>query len=148
MRRANHRRGATTVEGVIVLAVLLSFIVAMLDLSMALYRKHILSYVARHGTRVASVHGSEAATLGSWGPDTTGPTLASDSGAFPSEIRAQLCGLAPESVTVTVEWPDGDNEPGSRVRVTVQTPYQPTFPQLWGGGPVTLTTISTAIISH
>jgi hypothetical protein len=132
----------------VVLGVLLTLVVGMLDLGVAVFRQEQVSYAARAVARAASVHGSQAAVLGAWGPTTVGPVLANTTGSIPTETRSHLCSLNPASVTVTVEWPDGSNEPESRVRVTLKTSYQPTLTWLFGAKPMSLQAVSTMPISH
>lgn len=146
--RAPARRGTTTVEAAIVLGVFVTFVVGMLDLGVAVFRQHQNSYAARGAARAASVHGSEAAALGPWGPSAVGPMPASGAGAIPEEFRRHLCALDPSAVTIRVEWPDGDAEPGSRVVVTVETSYQPMLTSLFGSGPIPIRAVSTMPISH
>jgi Flp pilus assembly protein TadG len=150
MRYPAYRRrsGATLVEGVIVLGVLFLVVIAMLDLGILVFRQQVLSAAARHLSREASVHGSKALILGSWGPATVGPVAASGSGAIPTAVRPQLHGLAPSEVTVTAEWPDGTNDPGARVRITLASDYQPVLTSLFGSAPRRLSAMSTVPISH
>jgi hypothetical protein len=143
-----RRTGATLVEGVLVLLVLLILVVGMLDLGVAIFRQHQLDYAARGACRAATVRGSEASVLGVWGPTAVGPVAASSTGSIPTEVRSHLCSLSPSAVTVRVEWPDGDNEPGSRVTVSLETSYQPALTALFGAGPIPLKASSTMPISH
>lgn len=145
--RAGHRRGTTTVEAVIVLGVLLTVVTAMLDLGVALFRQHQLSYAARGVCRSASVHGSEAGVLGAWGPATFGPVAADTTGQIPETTRTHLCSLKPSAVMVKLEWPDGNNEPGSRVVATLETSYQPALTWLFGTS-MSLRASSIMPISH
>jgi hypothetical protein len=142
------RGGTTTVETVVVLGVFLTLVVGMLDLGSAVFRQHQISYAARAAARAASVHGSEAGVLGSWGPAAVGPTPASGAGPIPEVFRRDLGGLNPSAVTVRVAWPDGSNEPGSRVVVTLETSYQPALAWLFGSAPIPIRSVSTMRISH
>ena len=144
-----RRRTATTlVEGTVVLGVLFLLVLAMLDLGILVFRQHVLSAAARHLSREASVHGSRATILGVWGPNKVGPVAASHTGPVPSAVRPELFGLNPTEVTVTAEWPDGTNEAGSRVRVTLATEYRPVLASVFGTTPRRLTATSTVPISH
>ena len=143
-----RRRGATTIEGAIVLGVLLTLVTGMLDLAVAVFRQHQLSYAARGVCRTATVRGSEAGVLGVWGPTTVGPVAASGTGPVPAAARTHLCALNPAAVTVRAEWPDGNNEPGSRVAVSLETTYQPTLTWLFGASPMKLRAASVMPISH
>jgi hypothetical protein len=141
------RRGTTTLEAVIVLGVLLTVVTAMLDLGIALFRQHQLSYAARAVCRTASVHGSEAGVLGSWGPASFGPVAASTTGPIPEASRPHLCSLKSSDVTVQLEWPDASNEPGYRVAVTLESSYQPALTWLFGAK-IKLRASSIMPISH
>jgi len=141
------RRGTTTVEAVVVLGVFLTLVVGMLDLGVVVFRQHQLSYASRGAARTATVHGSEASLIGVWGPTTVGPVQVSSAGPIPVEFRRHLCGLDPSSVTMRVEWPDGNNEPGSRVVVTLETSYHSSLTWLFGST-VPIRSVSTMPISH
>jgi len=146
--KATYRRGTTIVETVLVLGVFLTLVLGMLDLGVVVLRQHQVSYAARGAARTASVHGLEAEALGSWGPTSVGPIPVSSAGAIPAEFRRHLCALNPSAVTMRVEWPDGSNEPGSRVVVTIETSHQPTLVWLFGSGPIVIKAVSTMPISH
>lgn len=143
-----RRLGTTLVEGIVVLAVLFVLVLGTLDLGIMIFRKHVLSAAARQASRDAAVHGSKAVVLGSWGPATVGPVAATNTGPIPTAVRPQLYGMTPAEVTVTAEWPDGTNEPGDRVRVTLESDYRPVLASLLGAGPRRLTAVSTVPISH
>ncbi len=145
--RLNPRRGTTAVEAGAVLAVMLVVVVGALDLGVAEFRQHVLDHAARHAARAAAVRGSDAAVLGPWGPAAIGPVVATADTPVAAEVRGQLPGLAPADVTLAVEWPDGDNEPGSRVRVTLRSAYRPAIVSVFGG-PMQLTATATSPISH
>ena len=49
---------------------------------------------------------------------------------------------------VQVEWLDGSNAPGKRVRVTVTTTYRPMVTFLFGNPAIQLTASSTMLIAH
>lgn len=141
-----RRPGVTMVEGAIVLGVLFMLVLGMLDLGVMVFRQHVLSVAARHASRNASLHGSQSVVP--WGPTKVGPVAASDTGPIPSAIRPQLYGMQPAEVTVMVEWPDGMNEPGARVRVTLSSAYQPIMASIFGTAPRQLTVTSIVPISH
>ena len=142
-QRLRKPRGAALVEAAIMTTLFLSLVLGMLDLSLCLYRQHVASEAARQGARAAVVHGYFAAnssSMNTWGPSpsyfpppgsqslysgsTTHTVQADDaSDALAAAIRPYLVGLDPNSVTLTIEWLDGDNQPGSRVRVSVSLTY-------------------------
>jgi hypothetical protein len=55
--------------------------------------------------------------------------------------------LDPNNVFVTTTWPDGNNEPGSKVIVRVDYPFTFTLPILFGSG-IPLTSTSEMVISY
>jgi Flp pilus assembly protein TadG len=143
------RRSATIVETTIVLLVFLILILGMSDLGIAVFRYHVICQGAREGARLAIVHGSLAsAQMGSWGPTTYGPIAANDSNAIAKAIAPYLADLDPSTVTLKVEWPDGDNQVGSRVRVTVSAPYQPLMTFIFGKPSWNFSASSTMPIGH
>lgn len=59
-----------------------------------------------------------------------------------------MAGLDPTQTTIEVEWPDGDTEPESRVRVTVSTTYQPFLTFVFGNPTWTVSAASIMQIAH
>jgi len=140
----------------IVLMVFLTLVFGMLDLGIAVLRYHQLAQAARQGAREASVHGSLADKLGTWGPGSDwGPYSGkvSEAGGHPlvAAIQASLVGFDPSQVYVDAQWLGG-NDPrpqyGHRVRVTVSADYQPIVLFIFGSTPFTLEATSTMAISH
>jgi Flp pilus assembly protein TadG len=139
----------------IILTVFVILTFGMLDLGMGVYRYHIISNAARQGARQAIVHGANSTTLGVWGPTTIGPVAANSSGVAivdstgDSDNRAGLkpllygCDLS--QTNIKVEWIDGSNAVGKRVRCTVTSPYTPFMPFL---SSVSLSAASTMPIAH
>jgi Flp pilus assembly protein TadG len=120
------RRGASLAEAALVIPVFLALVVGMIDLGIGVLHWCVLSEAARHGARQAIVHGALAPpSLGNWGPATYGPVAATDSNPIASAVRTALAGMDPSTVTVKVEWLDGDNQPDHSVRVTLGHTYKP-----------------------
>ncbi len=147
MRIRNARRGAALVEGAVVFGVLLLFVLATLDLGLAVFRSHLITEAARHGARQAIVRGALADALGTWGPETIGPLAGNDSHPLAQAIQPYLAGFDLDTVVILAEWIDGGTERGMRVRVTVSAPYRPFGPVLPAGG-LALRASSTTIITH
>ena len=141
------RRGAATTETAVVLVVVLLLTVGVFDLGMGIFRNNLLSQGARQGARLAVVHGKLATQLGAWGPDTYRWT-GDSSDPIANEMRPYLAGLDPSLVDITVEWLDGSNEIGRRVRVTMSTRYQPFLTIVFGNTTYTLIASSTLRITH
>ena len=147
-RKQPARRGATVLEMSIILSMLLMLTMGILDLGVGVFRYHILSQSARTAARRAIVHGSQANVLGIWGP--TAINSAANASGIPviDAISPQLVGCDLSSTNVTVEWPDGDNKVGRRVKVTITSPYQPTLAFILPGGQITLTARTCMLIAH
>jgi Flp pilus assembly protein TadG len=149
-----RRRGATLVEAALVLPLFLLIVLGMIDLGVAISRNNALSQAARQGARVASIHGAFCKdgpkanwNGGPWGPATV-IVSASDTGPVASAIRPYLSSQDVDTATITVEWPDGNNEPErGRVKVEVTTSFQPITTYVFSKK-FTLTASSTMLISH
>jgi hypothetical protein len=158
-KRRRPRRGATIVEMAIVLLTFLTLVLGMLDLGLGVARYNSLAHAARQGARQAIVHGSMADRLGPWGPATVGPfslgatppsivlpsTDAADIAAF---IQPMLVHFNPAEVDVTVAWPEGGNEFGQPVTITLSAPFRPMMTFIFGNPTITLTAESTMSIAH
>jgi Flp pilus assembly protein TadG len=142
------RRGATLVEGAIVLSTLLVIVLGSLDLSLAVWQYNTLAQAARQGAREAAVHGAQAAPVRIvWGPATR-VVIANDGSDIALAVGPSLVGIAPDEVTITIEWPDGVNTFQSRVRCTITTEYEPVVASLFADSPWTLTATSNMAIDH
>jgi Flp pilus assembly protein TadG len=167
-RRGGRRRGAALVEAAITMATFLTLVFGMIDLAIALFRKHVATEAARQGARAAIVHGSLAPAssgMNAWGPtpaylpaptsqslyaSSTSHSVQADdaSDEFAAAIRPYLVGVDPGTVTLTIAWPDGDNAPGSRVTVSVDVAYPNPIGFLSGATTVDLGASSTMTVAH
>jgi Flp pilus assembly protein TadG len=145
------RRGATLAETAIVISVFLILVLGLLDLGIGVLRYNSVSHAARQGARQAMVHGALAPAGvqgGPWGPGTiSAPATASGIPAV-AALQPFLFTCDPPSTTIQVAWPDGNNQPGNRVSVTVTTPYQPMMTFIFGNPSITLQATSTVTIAH
>jgi Flp pilus assembly protein TadG len=171
MRRSassRKRRGTALVEAAIVTSVFVTLIFGMIDLGIALFHQHVTSEAARQGARQAIIHGYRAAsgtTMNAWGPTPpylpalaghslyAGSTRATVPASDPADelaatIAPYLVGLDPSSVTITIQWPDGNNDIGNRVTVSVRTSYQRPVAFLFGDRPIVIGGSSTMTIMH
>ncbi|MCI0456602.1 MAG: pilus assembly protein [Gemmataceae bacterium] len=124
--RPVRRRGATLVEGAIVLSAFLLLILGVIDLGMGVLRYHVVAQAARAGARQAIVHGNQTPrATSSWGPSTITVKGDDTSSEVSNAIRPYLTGLNPANVDIKVEWPAGTNDMDAPVRVTVTTSHQP-----------------------
>ena len=150
--RRPNRRGATLIETAITILIFLTLVLGMLDLGIAVFRHQMLSHAARQLARQAIVHGELADRLGEWGPATFSGA-ANDSNPITSDLSDgqsladYLVGLDPASVTVLVEWLQG-NALESPVRVTLTSPYQPIVTFIFGNPTITLSAVSEMQIAH
>lgn len=135
------------VEFAITIMIFLVLVMGMLDLGMAVFRSHVVSYCARQGARSAIVRGEYADKLGSLGPTTfTGKANASN--PIAQAVGSHLMGVDPALVDVTAEWIDGGNKVEQRVRVTVTSTYTPIITFVFGSPTWTLRGSSTMPIAH
>lgn len=145
-RRA--RRGAQIVETAIVMTVLIALTLGAVDLQIGVYRYNTLSEAARHGARQAMIHGAMApAALGIWGPGGYTGTAA-DGSPYANAVQPLLVGFPQNDVVVQLEWLDGGNQIGQRVRYSLSTTYRPLLGFLVGYPNLNLNASSTMPIAH
>jgi hypothetical protein len=151
------RRGATLVETAVTILAFLVLVLGMLDLGVGVLHRHMLSDAARHGARLASVHGEKAGPGSVWGTSRIDLTADSDAHPIVGAIRPLLTGFDLSKTHVIVEWPGADgvtpdsddsNKIGQPVRVTVYTGYQPLVTYIFGTPSIKLTATSTMLILH
>ena len=141
------RRGAVLAEGAIVVTVFLILVFGAIDVGIAVFRHSTISNAARHGARIAAVHGALANQTGVWGTSTvTVAATASDPKA--DAIRPLLGGCNLSATNITVEWPDSSNAIKNKVRVTVTTGFNPIMTFIFGNPSFTLSASSTMPIAH
>jgi len=160
-RTRSLRRGASMVEGSIILSTFLTLALGIIDMAIGVFQYHLVSEAARQGARIASVHGSRAPA--SWAGGPWGPSAYSGAGnsadMIPAAIRGSglLSGLNSNEVNISVEWPQGSNDasptspgiPGSNtVEVTVSTEWSPLMLFLFGKKTVTLSATSVMPVTH
>jgi Flp pilus assembly protein TadG len=149
-------------------AFFVTLVFGMIDLSLVLFRKHVASEAARQGARIATVHGYLApadSNMNSWGPTPTyypaltaqslyassnSSTVEADATAddLACAIRPYLVGLDPRTVTIQIAWPDGSNDLGNRVSVTLTVPYRHPIPLFFGADSINLGATSTMTVVH
>ncbi len=122
-------------------------LLGMLDLALANLQNNMLTEGAQRVAREAMVHGSMAPPEDTaWGP-TEYFGFAGDATEMAAAIRPVLATIEPSQASIRIEWPDGGNEPGQRVRVTVHYHHQSLFPFLFGDH-LDLTSVSVMRIAH
>lgn len=131
------RHGAAAVESAIALSVTFILVFGCFDVGLLVARSNELSESARQGARTAIVRGRSATELGAMGPQAM--TFAADAdNDIAAACRGALSTISPSEVEVSVDWPDGSNEMGESVIVTVRFSHQFTAPYLYPAGIVYL----------
>lgn len=136
-RAESRRRGAAIVEMAVTLIVFLMMVLGTLDLGLCVFLQHTVTEAARRGARLAIVHGSKAPPAsetwsGRWGRLTIDAPLSNNSVPIAVALRPSLPGVDQTTTRVRVEWIDGGNSPGQRVRVTVTGSYTPFITAIFG----------------
>ena len=145
---SNRRRGVTIVEGAIVLPVLVIVVIGMLDLSLLVLESNTLAEASRRMCRQAMVHGQMASPqMTVWGPTSVSGT-ANDGTEYAEALNPELVTFDLTQVSYTINWPDGGNQPGNRVQVTVNYQYQPLMPLILGTSSVPITMETTMEVAH
>lgn len=145
---AHLRSGVTLVENAIVLSMLAMTIFCMLDLGLAVLRYNTLSEAARRLAREASLHGELAAPERPiWGTETHEGNAADDS-EFAEVIATKLVTIDPADVAMQIDWIDGGNAVGDRVRVRLIYLHNTMIPLFLGGGIWELSATSIMRIVH
>jgi hypothetical protein len=130
--RRSNRCGATLAETAIVLGVFMIVLLGFLDLGLVLLRQNSLTAGVGRLSREACLRGQLAPPQRTaWGPDPIS-TTAEDESEIAAAIRPTLVGIDRRRVQIQLEWPDGGNEMGQRVRVTATCPHDSIFPFLFG----------------
>jgi Flp pilus assembly protein TadG len=111
------RRGATVLEGALVLPIAFLFILGMFIGGLGMFQNHLVAELARIGSRYASVHGSQYAQ------DAGKPTATVD------DIRTALLPSAttmdPSKLTVQASWHTTNDPNVNTVTVTVTYSWRP-----------------------
>lgn len=138
-RRRPRRRGAAVVEMAVVLPVLLLMLLATIDLAQVVFAYGAVAEACRAGARHAIVHGSMSKAP--VGPSPNDPNLE-------KVVRANAPALNPARLSVTSQWPRGDNRANSPVTVTVVYQCPLVVGPLVGLKSVTVQSSSTMTVTH
>lgn len=127
-RLAAARRGATTVESAFALLAMFVLLFGLFDIGLAVLRHNMLSVAAHAIARAAVVRGSTtSASMTQWGPQTYSGHMGN--GSTISQAASDYLSTMPLSqVSVNVSWPDGGNDTGNRVTVTLGFQHEPITP--------------------
>lgn len=127
--------------------VLLVLVLGMLELGIGVLQHNELSEGARHVARHAIVRGHRSISATPWGPSAYAGTAADGTEAAET-LRGTLVAVNPGDVHLQITWPDGDNEPDSRVRVEINYQHKPIIAYLVGNYTIDLSAVSTMRILH
>ncbi len=122
--------GQALVEFALILPILLLLILGLFDVARAVWQENTLAFAAREGTRYAQVHGSASASPVAYCSSCANSAVAS---------TVQSAAIGVYGITTTVDFPDGNNDRGSRVTVTTSAPFVPLPSQYLLGGALTIT---------
>lgn len=141
MRARNGERGTTLVETAIVMGVLLMFTLGIFDFGRALYTYSFLANAARQGARWAIVRGADCTQLDHC-PAKSGST---DIQPFVQSLSEGATKAS--NIQATLNFPNGNDSPGSIAQVTVTYPFTFIAPGL-SKLSFTMTSTSEMIISN
>ena len=122
-RRKSAQRGSTLIEFALVTFMLMIVILAGIEFDRMVLVYTTLGNAARAGVRYAIVHGSHRTGTGDppSGPGTEAAVVAK----VRQYASAGLLNTAPAVLDVAVTYPAGNNETGSRVKVSLTYHYDP-----------------------
>ena len=122
LRSRTKRRGATQIEFVLSIFIVIFVIFGIIEISTAVYALNVLGDAAREGVRYAIVHGSGNTNCsGGVSPSGCDPTGTNVSAVVQDYAKYSLHDTS--SMTVNVSYVDGNNDPQSLVKVDVSYPY-------------------------
>lgn len=121
-KRARREDGQAIVEAAITLPIVAAFIFVMIELCLMFYSYCMISETAREGTRYAIVHGSTCTTS----TKASCTATASSINTFVSHVGWPNLGGG--TLTPATTFPDGNENPGSRVQVSVTYSFPVTLP--------------------
>ena len=111
--------GQVVVESALAVTAFMLILFGILDFGRAFWTWQSLSTGAREAVRWAIVHGADAGLSKS--------ETATQGEAW---VLSQFGSTLPANVTVMFSWPDGSNEPGQAVRVSLKSDFAPATPLL------------------
>jgi Flp pilus assembly protein TadG len=147
LRTPTPRSGVAAMEFVFVFSVFFVIVLGFLDLGVMLLRRNLLADAAQRVSREAAVHGGRSEPADQrWGPGALS-TSGSDT-RINSVITPSLTTMAASEILVDVQWSDGNNNPGSRVQVTLSYQHQAILPYLWSEDLLALQGSCVARVAH
>lgn len=113
-RFVRNAAGTAAVEFALVLPIMVLMFLGIMEGGRTYLAVHALQKIAGDGVRYASVRGSESQS----------PATQTQVTDF---MKGRAAGLVAAELVVVVDWPDGNNDPGSRVTVQVTYDHEPLF---------------------
>jgi Flp pilus assembly protein TadG len=133
-KKGISKDGAALVEFAFMALLFFTLIFAIIEFSRLMLMYHHVGNAAREGSRYAIVHGS------------SDNTSIADEQNVEDYVRS-VSALDPNHVFVTTTWPNGNKNPGSPVKVTVDYTFNFNLPILFGSG-IPLRSTSKMVISY
>jgi Flp pilus assembly protein TadG len=145
MKVKHGQRGASLVETVIVMGVLLALMFGIIDFGRALYTYSFVAQIARQGARWAIVRGANCTVLtpcpAQSGDVQTYVQSLSEGATDPSQITAQAVWSGTTGCTAS-------HTPGCLVTVTVSYPFRFFLPFVLPGHSISMSSSSQMVVSN
>lgn len=142
VRALRDERGVSAVEFALVAFPLFLILLGVWDFGLGIWQYNAVSEAARSAARFAIVRGNGAADLGVVGPAQEGPTACDDPSLSPDSVTRVACTfgfpILPSQLSVTVQWPSGDNRLGEPVEVEATYQFRPFLANLFPVGTINL----------
>lgn len=132
IRRFHRSEGAQAlVEFALILPIILLLVFGLIDVARAVEAENTLAFAAREGTRYAIVHGAAGSPAIPWcSSPCTRPEVT-------NVVMQKAIGVP--NITVDVDYPELNNNRGSRVSVDATAPFVPLPSQYLLGGALSIT---------
>lgn len=121
-RNTGSEEGQAIIEAAITLPIVAAFVFVMIEVCLMFYSYCMISEVAREGTRYAIVHDATCQTASK----ASCTAAASAVNTYVSQINWPNLGGG--TMTPSTTFPDGNENPGSRVQVSVSYSFPVTLP--------------------
>ena len=128
--RRRRNSGQAAIEAALSLTGFALVVFGILDVSRGFWTWQSMANIAGEGTRWAIVHGSDS-----------GMTMDAAPAQLTTYLQGRFGSQMPAGTSVTLSYPDGDNDPGDTARVVVAYNFQPSTP-VFGSRTIPLTGIS------
>ncbi len=125
LRALRRQRGQALVEFSLVAIVFFMLVLGVIDVGRAVWNYNTLAQATREGTRYAIVHGANSSQPS--GPGGAYYTPPNTDTKVTQTVQQFGSGLNQSQLTVQAQWTDGNNQPGSHVKVTSNYTFQPVF---------------------